>query len=178
MKMKHTRIGLIYEGINNNAFGENTPMVGMMLNKAIDEANGDFQSRKAKPFWDAVISMVKALKPDLLSPNRIPHRIMSAIDDIFSIVLEKEGMHLYRMQEELGFLPFLPRGRRWLYDRDCEGLNAQAHVDNIALTRANHTRNMLIKAYRSGAWDGSHETVNTVFSTEIMRGCYGPEDCR
>jgi len=178
MKMKHTRIEQIYGGINNKAFGDNTPMVEMLLEQALYEANGDYQSRKAKPFWDAVIALVKALKPEMFSPNRIPRQIMSVIDDIYSIVLEKEGMHLYRMKEELGFLPFLPRGRSWLYDRDCEGLNAQAHVDHIALTRANHTRNMLIKAFRSGAWDGSHDTINTVFSTGIMRGCYGPEDCR
>ena len=178
MKMKETRIGQIYEGVNNKAFGEETPMVEMMLEKALYEANGNYQSRKAEPYWNAVIALVKALKPDMLAPNRIPRQVMNVIGDIFNFVLEKEGMHLYRMQEEMGFLPFLPRGRRWLYDRDCEGLNAQAHVDNIALTRAKHTRNMLIKAYRSGAWNGSSDTVNTVFSTGIMRGCYGPEDRR
>lgn len=185
MKMKPARIAQIYEGIENRAFGEQTTHIEMMLEHAIAACDGDFwkvnngyNTGEAKAFWDAAISMVKALKPEMLSPSRIPRSVRDLVNDIHQSVFSMEQNHLYNMEKSFGFIPFLPHGRKWLYDRDCEGLNDQAHMDKIAMTRANHTKNHLTKAYRSGAWDGRQETLAEVFSTEIIRGCYGPEDCR
>ena len=185
MKMTHSRIEQISEGIGNRAFGEQTEHIEIMLHQAVVACNGDFwevnhgyTTGTAKAFWDATISMVKALKPELLSPNRIPRKVMEIVENIHSSVYGLERNHLYKMEDNFGFLPYMPHGRTWLYDRDCEGLNETAHVDTIAMTRANHTKNRLIKAYREGAWDGRKETLGSVFATEIMHGCYGPEDCR
>lgn len=185
MKMRISRVAQIEEAISHEAFGEQTEMVAIMLDKAVRACDGDFHkvntsygTGQSKAFWDATISMVKALKPELLSPNRIPRSVMGLVHDIHESVYSLERTHLWKMKDNFGFLPFLPHGRRWLYDRDCEGLNEQAHVDKIAMTRANHTKNHLIKAYRTGAWDGRQSTIAEVFSTEIIYGCYGPEDCR
>lgn len=185
MKMKQSRIDQIIEGIDNRAFGEQTEHVEIMLHQAIEASNGkywevnnSYGTGAAKAFWSATISMVKALKPEMLSPNRIPRSVRDVVNDIHSSVFGLERNHLWNMQERFGFLPFRPHGDRALYDKGDDAMNESAHVDKIAMTRANHTKNSLLKAYRVGAWDGRHETLETVFRTEIMHGCYGPEDCR
>ena len=184
MKMRISRIAQIEEGLYNKAFGEETDTVGIMLAKAVHACKGDFREvndrrhTEAKAFWNATIALVRALKPEMLSPNRIPREVMEVVHHLHESVFGLESTHLWEMQKNFGFLPFRPHGDRPLYDKGDAGMNESAHVDKIAITRANHTRNSLIKAYREGAWDGQLETAGKVFRTEIMEGCYGPEDCR
>ena len=192
MKMTSSRIEAIMTGLDNKVFGHMTPIIQQLMEQALENGNthqdayGEkhFTSAGSKwrpefnAYWSAVVELVRHTHEALLNVGAIPNQVKVLIQDIKNEVFKLEVNHLWDMQKILGFVPYKPHGRDFCYDQGDEAMNENAVGRTIALQRANMVENRLLKCYRNGTWDGTHENLNKAFNFPVWEQCYSARDCR
>ena len=110
--------------------------------------------------------------------GHLPYRVEAVINEIKEQVILSAKLYYYKLENELGFIPFNVRAKV-LLDQDDPALNEQIQADNLALTQGNSVERMLIKYYRTGIWDGTRENVHQAYQKHrqiFLEGCYSRRD--
>tara|TARA_R100001440_G_scaffold577_2_gene1796 strand:- start:4415 stop:4993 length:579 start_codon:yes stop_codon:yes gene_type:complete len=192
MRMTQNRISAIMTGLGNEVFGHMTPIIQQLMDQALEngtifqDAYGErhFTSAGSKwrpefnAYWSAVVELVRHTHEPLLSKGSIPKQVKANIHHIKNAVFKMETSNLWEMKKHFGFVPYKPHGREHCYDQGDEGMNENAVGQTIAQQRANAVENRLLKCYRDGTWDGTHNNLQQAFNFPVWEQCYSARDCR
>ena len=192
MRMTQNRISAIMTGLGNEVFGHMTPIIQQLMDQALEngiiyqDAYGErpFTSAGSKwrpefnAYWSAVVELVRHTHEPLLSKGSIPKQVKANIHHIKNAVFKMETSNLWEMKKHFGFVPYKPHGRDYCYDQGDEGMNENAVGQTIAQQRANAVENRLLKCYRDGTWDGTHNNLQQAFNFPVWEQCYSARDCR
>lgn len=193
MRMTQNRIEAIMTGLGNEVFGHMTPIIQQLMEQALENgiepqnhpygakyftSAGSKWNKEFNAYWSAVVELVRHTHEPLLNVSSIPKQVKKIIQGIKDTVFGMEVSNMWEMQTAFGFVPYKPHGRDYCYDQGDSGMNENAVGRTIAQQRANAVENRLLKCYRDGTWDGTHENLHKAFNFPVWDQCYSARDCR